>query len=80
MEIKEEEEEDEEEDIIIFEIDKKSYKYDITTCDKVGRNPPTKAECSKIHEDKWFNNKNIYDYDTMKGIHTWIVPKTVLIL
>lgn len=76
QEKKEEEVEEEKEEIIIFEIDKKPYKYDITTCGKVGKDPPSKGECSKTHKDLWFRNKKIYDYDTLKGIHTWIVPKT----
>ena len=63
-------------DEIIFPIDDREHIYEITTCGKMGKDPPTKADCGGKHVEDWFNDPSLYNYDENKGIHHWFVPKT----
>ena len=75
---------------IIFQIDPREHVYEITTCGKMGKDPPSDVDCNNehpnpgsldpppqpLHIKPWFSNPSIYDYDENTGIHGWIVPKT----
>jgi hypothetical protein len=68
---------DEEPDEKIFLVDNRDHTYEITTCGKMGKEPPSKAtDCNGKHTEGWFGDPSIYDYDEAKGIHKWTVPKT----
>lgn len=75
-EIIEPEEKKEAKQKIIFPIDDRIHLYEITTCGKMGKDPPSSNDCENKHIEDWFNNQSIYGYDENKGIHEWYVPKT----
>ena len=71
-----------------FTIDRKEYLYDISTCGKTGKDPPSRDDCNNVHNEPWFNNTSIHEYSGTEddiaaagstaspGIHKWTVPKT----
>ena len=63
------------EEEIIIPIDNNDYVYDITTCGKMGKDPPTKEECKEAPPVSEGPEASVYSYDG-RGIHQWIVPKT----
>ncbi len=67
---------EEEEEEIIFPIDGREHVYEITTCGKMGKDPPSNSDCNDKHIQPWFSNPSIYGYDGSKGIHHWYVPKS----
>ena len=67
---------EEEEEDIIFPIDGREHVYEITTCGKMGKDPPSNSDCNDKHIQPWFSNPSIYGYDGSKGIHHWYVPRS----
>ena len=63
---------------LIFPYDNDDHIYEITTCGKMGKDPPNTENkaCNGKHTLAWFRNSSIYGYDDDKGIHRWTVPKT----
>ena len=55
--------------------DYNKHYYEINTCDKNGKDPPSENDCESSLDRTWFN-KGVHRYDEYKGIHTWIVPRT----
>ena len=58
-----------------FTVDPEEHIYDISTCGKTGKDPPSLDDCNNVHNEPWFNNTSIHEYSGT-GIHKWTVPKT----
>ena len=75
---------------VIVSTDDRQNIYEITTCGKIGKDPPSDIDCNQDHPNpdstqpppqpahiqSWFRDPSIYDYDEDNGIHHWYVPKT----
>ena len=62
---------------LLLPIDDKEHFYGISTCGKMGKDPPNDSDCAKYTwRQTWGNDPSLYDYDKTEGIHHWYVPKT----